>query len=52
MTADRLAAFLKINTVLMREQIQQAEIEGYICVDESHEGLRYYQNLFKTWNGN
>ena len=50
MTADRIASYLKINVVVMREQITQAEILGYICVDESHEGLRYHQNLIKTYN--
>jgi hypothetical protein len=34
----------------MKEQIQQAENEGFICVDESNEGLRYYDNLILKLN--
>jgi predicted ArsR family transcriptional regulator len=44
MTADKLATFLKINVALVKEHILEAEEQGYICVDESHEGLRYYSN--------
>ena len=49
MTADRIASLLKINVTVIREQITQAEALGYICIDESHEGLRYHPNLFRTF---
>ena len=46
MTADRLATHFKINVGIMKEHIQAAETAGFICVDESHEGLRYHENTF------
>ena len=48
MTADKLATHFKINVAVMKEHIQEAELQGFICVDDSHEGLRYYPNLIKT----
>jgi len=51
MTADKVAAALKINVVVMREQIQQALELGFICSDESHEGMRYHPNLIINWSG-
>lgn len=51
LTADRLAAHLKINVIVMKEQIQQALEMGYLCLDESHEGLRYYPNLILSYAG-
>jgi len=40
-----MASLLKINPLVLKEQIQEAELKGFICLDESHEGLRYYANL-------
>jgi len=48
MTADHLANLMKINVVLMKEQIHVAEEKGFVCRDESLEGVRYYENLFLT----
>lgn len=45
LTSDRLSSLLKVNVLVMKEQIQQAEMLGYICVDESNEGVRYHPNL-------
>jgi hypothetical protein len=45
LTCDKLSQFLKINVNVMKEQVQQAEKEGFICIDESNEGHRYYDNL-------
>jgi len=45
LTADRLASILKVNVVLMKEQLREAEEKGFVCRDESFEGLRYYENL-------
>ena len=50
MTADKLATHFKINVGVMKEHIQEAEMKGFICIDESHEGLRYFSNLFKTFD--
>ena len=49
MTADKLATYLKINVALVKEHIQEAECQGYICLDESPEGLRYYSNFIKNY---
>jgi hypothetical protein len=38
---------MKINVGIMKELIDQAELLGFICIDESDEGFRYYPNLFK-----
>ena len=58
MTADNMAQYLKVNDVLMKELLkvspkyvinsffQEAEIKGYLCRDESLEGVRYYDNPF------
>ena len=50
MTADKLATHFKINVGVMKEHIQEAELKGFICVDESHEGLRYYPNLISGFD--
>ena len=47
LTCDRLAFEMKINVGIMKELIDQAELLGFICIDESDEGFRYYPNLFK-----
>ena len=45
MTADNVAAHLKVNVVLMKELLLEAENKGFLCRDESIEGVRYYENL-------
>eukprot|EP00347_Sterkiella_histriomuscorum_P011328 403372873 len=45
LTADKLAQQLNINVILMKEQLREAEERGFLCRDESLEGLRYYDNL-------
>ena len=45
LTADRIATNLSINVVLMKELLIEAEEKGYLCRDESLEGVRYYDNL-------
>ena len=48
LTVDKLASKMRINVLIMKEQILQAEEKGFICVDESHEGNRYHPNNLKT----
>ena len=40
---------MQVNEVLIKEHISQAEDQGYICRDESNEGVRYYDNMFKNY---
>ena len=45
-----MASQTKVNVVLMKELLKEAELKGYLCRDESIEGVRYYENLFlKGW---
>jgi len=46
MTAVRIAEKLNVNVVLMKEQMQTAEEKGFVCCDESYEGVQYYDNKF------
>jgi ESCRT-II complex subunit VPS36 len=46
LTTDKMANLLKVNVVLMKELIKLAEEKGFLCRDESLEGIRYYENLF------
>lgn len=46
LTAFKLAGVMKVNEVLVKEHIQSAELKGYVCRDESHEGVRFYDNVF------
>jgi len=46
LTADNIATTLKVNVVLMKELLLEAEQKGFLCRDESMEGVRYYENLF------
>jgi hypothetical protein len=39
MSALKLAEAMKVNVVLMKEHIQVAEERGYVCRDESYEGV-------------
>lgn len=47
MTADQISRALNVNVVLMKELLLEAEMKGYLCRDESYEGVRYYDNMFK-----
>ena len=49
LTADLMASQLKINVVLMKELLREAETKGHLCRDESLEGVRYYENLIIKW---
>jgi hypothetical protein len=40
---------MKVNEVLVKEHIHQAEGKGFICRDESAEGVRYFNNEFKAY---
>jgi hypothetical protein len=44
-----MASQLKINVVLMKELLKEAEIKGHLCRDERMEGVRYYENLILKW---
>jgi ESCRT-II complex subunit VPS36 len=44
-----MATHLKVNVVLMKELLREAEIKGHLCRDESLEGVRYYENLIIKW---
>lgn len=44
-SAIKLADRMRINPVLMKEHIQVAEEKGFVCRDESNEGVLYFPNL-------
>ena len=46
----KLANMTGISLELAREQLINAEELGYICRDESNEGLIFYNNIFKQYN--
>jgi len=46
LTAVKLAEKLRINVVLMKEHIQIAEEKGFVCRDESYEGVLWFDNKF------
>lgn len=43
-SAIKLAEQMKVNVVLMKEHIQVAEDKGFVCRDESYEGVLWYPN--------
>ena len=49
LTADLLATQLNVNVVLMKELLLEGEVKGFLCRDESMEGVRYYENLFRSY---
>jgi ESCRT-II complex subunit VPS36 len=49
LTPLRLAEHMCVNEILVKEHIQNAEAQGYVCKDESHEGIRYYDNKIIQW---
>uniref|UniRef100_A0A336MXD8 Vacuolar protein-sorting-associated protein 36 n=1 Tax=Culicoides sonorensis TaxID=179676 RepID=A0A336MXD8_CULSO len=46
MSVEELAKLVKISVILAQERLLVAERAGYVCRDESIEGLRFYPNLF------
>lgn len=46
MSVEELAKQVNISIILAQERLLTAERSGYICRDESIEGLRFYPNLF------
>ena len=46
MTALKLAEKLNVNVVLMKEHLQAAELKGFMCRDESYEGVQFFENRF------
>ena len=46
LTAVKLAEKLRINVVLMKEHIEIAEERGFVCRDESYEGVLWFDNKF------
>ncbi|KAI1307208.1 hypothetical protein EDD11_004561 [Mortierella claussenii] len=49
LTAVELASAIQISIALAQEQLMMTEARGLICRDESMEGLRFYDNLFATY---
>lgn len=47
LSAAELAAALGISVTIAREHLLNAEGQGLLCRDDSHEGLRFYRNFFK-----
>lgn len=47
MTTLKLAEAIKVNVALMREHITVAEQRGFVCRDESYEGIQWFSNRFK-----
>ncbi|XP_063708067.1 vacuolar protein-sorting-associated protein 36 [Culicoides brevitarsis] len=45
-SVEELAKLVKISVILAQERLLAAERAGYVCRDESIEGLRFYPNLF------
>jgi len=45
-SAEELAKYISISLILAQERLLTAERFGYVCRDESIEGLRFYPNLF------
>ena len=39
MSANKLANTLNVNVILMKEHLQAAEEKGFVCRDESFEGV-------------
>ena len=37
---------MKVNVLLMKEHITVAEDRGFVCRDESYEGVQWFANLF------
>jgi hypothetical protein len=35
----------------MKELLLEGELKGFLCRDESMEGVRYYENLIRGYSG-
>lgn len=46
LSAVKLAEKMRVNIVLMKEHIEVAEERGYVCRDESYEGVLWFDNKF------
>ena len=46
LTAVKLAEKMRVNVVLMKEHIEVAEERGFVCRDESYEGVLWFDNKF------
>ncbi|KAG0045307.1 hypothetical protein BGZ83_009477 [Gryganskiella cystojenkinii] len=49
LTAVEFASAVQISVALAQEQLLMTEARGRICRDESVEGIRFYDNLFTSW---
>ena len=48
MSANKLGEKMNVNVILMKEHLLAAEAKGIVCVDESYEGVQYYENRIAT----
>ncbi|KAG0243626.1 hypothetical protein BGW41_001837 [Actinomortierella wolfii] len=48
-TAIELARIMQISVALAQDQLLMTEGKGLLCRDESVEGLRFYDNIFKDY---
>jgi len=46
LSALKLAEQMRVNVVLMKEHITVAEERGFVCRDESYEGVQWFSNKF------
>eukprot|EP01084_Bolivina_argentea_P311777 539718_1 len=46
----RLSQLLNISINLGREQLLNAELKGFLCRDDSPSGLKFYKNVFDSYN--
>lgn len=46
LSALKLAERMHVNVVLMKEHIEIAEERGFVCRDESYEGVLWFNNKF------
>ena len=45
----KLAEAMKVNVALMKEHVAIAEERGFVCKDESYEGVQWYENRIKVY---
>ena len=48
----RLSQLLNISINLAREQLLNAELNGFLCRDDSPQGLKFYKNIFIKYDKN
>lgn len=46
LSAVKLAEKMRVNVILMKEHIEVAEERGFVCRDESYEGVLWFDNKF------